>query len=91
MNLAELFDNLSGSIIDLATSNPIIAIIVLIVLAFLAYRRPKLFLLILLLGAVLMGVIYIVSDLSTSGTSKKEGLIEKSVPENSFRTPGLRL
>lgn len=89
MNLTGIVNNLAGSIVDLARSNPLIFLIALIILAFLIYRRPKFFLIIFLLCLLLIVVLYVVSDLSTSGTAKKDRLIEKSIPGDSCKTPRL--
>lgn len=85
----DFIDNITLPIVSFAKSNPVVAFAVLAILVFFLYRRPKAFLITVLLGLVVIVVMFIVSDLSTSGKSKKEGLIEKSVPENSFRPHGL--
>ncbi len=91
MNLTTIISNMDGQIASLVRSNPFIAVVALIVLAFFIYRRPKFFLTLFLIGVLIMGVFYVVSSLSTSGSAKKERLIEKSAPEESFGTQRPRI
>lgn len=91
MDFMDIISDLAGSITDFAGSNPLIAIVVALVLAFIIYRKPKLFFAILVVCAVIIGVMYVLSNLSTSGTAKKDRLIEKSVPDNLMRIPQPRI
>lgn len=75
-----MINDITGAIAAFARSNPIIALIALIMLSFLIYRKPIFFLFIFLLGLLLAGVLYVVLNASTSGVVKKERLIQKGAP-----------
>ena len=65
---------------DFLFANPVIAVIVALVLIFLLYRKPKLFFLIFIILVVLAGVLYVILDVSSTGVSQKERLIDREVP-----------
>lgn len=73
-------NDITGAIVSLAQSNPLITLGVVIFLVFLICRKPVLFLAICFLGLLLSGVLYIVMNASTSGVVKKERLIQKGAP-----------
>ena len=92
MDFTVIIKDLTGQISVFAQANPLIALAVLLILAYFTYRKPLLFFSVFILGLVLAGVLYVILSVSTPGVSKKEQLIQKgSEPENSFRIPGLML
>ena len=87
----DIIRELTDPMIDFARTNPIAALIVLIILAYLVYRKPVFFLSLLCLGLLIVGVVYIVMEASSSGVSKKERFIHKDMPvENSIGHSGLK-
>jgi len=81
-----LISELTDLIVSFARSNPLIALVALIIFAFLVYRKPMFFLAIFCLGLLIAGVVYIIMEASSSGVSEKERLIRKGVPvENAVR------
>jgi hypothetical protein len=92
MDFIAIIKDLTSRISEFAQANPLIALGVLLILAYLIYRKPLFFFSVLILGLVLAGVLYLILSLSTPGVSQKEKLIKKGrVPENSFRSPGIML
>jgi len=92
MDLAAIINERTEQISDLAHSNPIIAFAVVLIVAYLIYRKPLFFFSVFILGLILAGVLYLILSMSAPGTSQKEKLIKKGeVPENSFRSPGMAL
>lgn len=89
MDLIAVANNIAGSIAAVARSHPIISLTALIVIALLIYRRPRFFIILLLVIVLLVGVLYAVSTLVSSGSTKKERLIEKSAPEIFSATHGV--
>jgi ABC-type nitrate/sulfonate/bicarbonate transport system permease component len=57
-----IINELTDPIASFARSNPIVAIVALIVLAFLVYRKPLFFLAIFFLGLLLAGVVYLIME-----------------------------
>jgi hypothetical protein len=92
MDFTAIITDLTGRISEFAKAQPLIALAVLLILAYLMYRKPLFFFSVLILGLVLGGVLYLISSMSAPGISQKEKLIQKGrVPENSFRPPGMML
>ena len=92
MDFTAIINDLTGRLSEFAKAQPLIALAVLLILAYLMYRKPLFFFSVLILGLVLAGVLYVILSMSAPGVSQKEKLIEKGrVPENSFRLPGMRL
>ena len=86
MDFTAIINNLTGWISEFAKAQPLIAVAVLLVLAYLMYRKPLFFFSVLILGLLLAGVLYVILSMSAPGVSQKEKLIQKGrVPENSFR------
>jgi ABC-type proline/glycine betaine transport system permease subunit len=86
----DVINELTAQIVSFAQSNPVIALVAVIILAFLIYRKPLLSLAIFCLILILVGVFYVIMDASSSGVSQKERMIHReAVPENISRTSGL--
>jgi len=66
-----------NSIIAFFQNNLFIAIVAAILLVFLLYRKPKLFLTIFFIALFLSGVFYLISTLSSTGVSHKEKILQK--------------
>lgn len=89
MNFLDFIHALTGQIGSFARSYPVIALVAVIILAFLIYRKPLFFVGIFCLVLILAGVFYVIMDASGSGVSKKERMIRKEeVPTNIFRPSG---
>ncbi len=72
--------DLSGfadSIISFAQNNTIIAILVGLILLYFVYRKPKLFLILILLGLFLYGLVYMVTSMGSSGSAQKRKLLQQ--------------
>ena len=75
MNFSEITD----SILSFSKDNPVIAGVAGLILLFLLLRKPKLFLGLVFLAAVLALVFHFIVDVSSKGKSEKEGMIEKGI------------
>lgn len=73
MDISEIIN----SIISFAKDNPIVAVAAALLLVFLIYLRPKLFLSLLFLALFLGGIFYLIMSMASSGVSHKGKLIEK--------------
>ncbi|MGA1869816.1 MAG: hypothetical protein ACMUJM_14875 [bacterium] len=71
------FSEVLHIIITFFQNNLIITIAVSIVLVFLLFRKPKLFFSLLFLGLLLVGMLYLVLDISSTGKSHKNKLIHQ--------------
>jgi len=92
MDFTAIINSLTVQISDLARAKPIITLAVLLIVAYLIYRKPLFFFSVFILGLVLVGILYLILSMSTPGVSQKEKLIQKGrAPENSFRPPGMML
>jgi 4-hydroxybenzoate polyprenyltransferase len=60
-------------------NNLIAAIAAVIIVAFLAYKKPKMFFLMLLLVGLVIGTMYIINTVSDIGTDHKKTMIERGV------------
>ncbi len=90
--MTEIINDIIGLISSLASSNPVIFYGVLAVLAFLIYRRPMFFLVVLAIALLVAGVVYIIMEMASSGLSEKRRLIDRKAPvENVCRHPRLNL
>jgi hypothetical protein len=69
------FSEFMNSMVSYAQSHPVLAIALGLCFLFLTYRRPKLFLGLLLFGAFLVGVYYVITDMATSGSQQKKDLL----------------
>jgi hypothetical protein len=69
------FSAFMGGVVSYAQSHMVITIALAPCFLFLMYRRPKLFLGILLLGAFLVGVFYMITNLASSGSQQKKDLL----------------
>jgi len=74
------FLSIMKSIGDFFLANPVITVIVALVLIYLLYRKPKLVFLIFVILVVLAGVLYVILDVSSTGVSQKERLIDREMP-----------
>lgn len=73
MDISEIIN----SIISFAKDNPIVAVAAALLLIFLIYLRPKLFLSLLFLALFLGGIFYLIMSMASSGVSQKGKLIDK--------------
>ena len=64
-------------IVSFAQNNPVIAIVIALVLLFLLYRNPKLFLGIVFFCLFLAALYYIITSMAGSGLEKKKKLVDK--------------
>ena len=64
-------------IVVFAQNNPIIAIIIVLGILFLMYRKPKLIFGLLCLGFFLAGLLYFISNMASSGSEKKKALTQE--------------
>ncbi len=71
------FFGIINSIITFFQNNLFIAIVSAVLLVFLLYRKPKLFFTIFFIVLLLAGVFYLISNLSSTGVSQKEKLLQK--------------
>ena len=94
MNFVDIIDELIVQISDFAQANPLLSLAILLVAAYLIYRKPAFFFSVFILGLILVGVLYLIGSMSASGVSQKEKLIRKGAepePSNIFRPPGMTL
>ena len=66
-----------GSIGSFVQNNTFIAIVIALGLLYFMYRKPKLFFGILLLGLLLVGLFYLIMNLSGSGSEQKKRMIQE--------------
>jgi Ca2+/Na+ antiporter len=62
------------AIVSFAQNNPILVIVLVLVLLFFVYRKPKLFFGLLFLGLFLAGLLYLIMSMAGSGSEKKKAL-----------------
>lgn len=74
------FSTIIKSIIAFFEANLVITVITALVLLFLLFRKPKLFFIIFMILVLLTGILYIIMDVSTTGVSHKEKLLNKELP-----------
>jgi hypothetical protein len=75
MNFTAVID----SIIIFFQDHLFFALAFAIVLLFLLFRKPKVFLTISAIVLLLLGILYLISDISSTGVTYKEKLISKAV------------
>jgi hypothetical protein len=71
------FSGFIDSIVSFAQNYPIIAILFALGLLFFTYRKPKLFFTLLFLGLFLVGVFYMITRMTGSGSEQKKRLIHE--------------
>ena len=92
MDFTAIINELTGLISEFARAKPFIALAILLVLAYLIYRKPLFFISVFIFGVILAGVLYLILSISTPNVSQKEKMIKKEMePENCFRPPGMLL
>ena len=74
------FSSVMSTIIAYFQTHIAIAILTAIVILYLLFRRTKLFFILLLIIAVLAGVFYMISSVSSVGMQQKNILIHKGIP-----------
>jgi len=72
----KLFE-LTDRIFWLAHNHPVFLIVLALALLFFMIRKPKLFFSLLLIGLFLAGLLYVIMNMSGSGSQKKERLIQE--------------
>lgn len=72
----KLFE-LTDRIVWLAHNHPAFLIVLALALLFFMIRKPKLFLSLLLICLFLAGMLYVIMNMSGSGSQKKERLIQE--------------
>jgi hypothetical protein len=75
MDFFSIFSDISSYL----QNNIWIAIAIAALLIFLFYNRPRIFIVVLVFGLILAGVMYLISDLASSGTAHKSNLIRKGM------------
>ena len=63
--------------VSFAQSHPVLAIVLALCLLLLLYRRPKLFLGVLLLTVFLAGIYYMITSLDSTTSERKKGLLSE--------------
>ena len=74
-----IFTALIDSIIAFFQDHMLFAVAFAIVLLFLLFRKPKVFFTISAIVLLLLGIFYLISNVSSTGVTYKEKLISKSV------------
>ncbi len=64
-------------IVSFAQKNTVVAIVLALVLLFFLYRKPKMFFILLFLGLLLAGVLYMIMNMAGSGSEHKKKLIQE--------------
>ena len=82
MDFSGFIPGLVGGVVSFAQSNTIIAIIIALILLYLIYRRPKLFLGLLSLVVIVALLFYMIANLAGSGSERKKSLLEKEQTES---------
>jgi Ca2+/Na+ antiporter len=90
MNFSDIISAITSPAISFAQSNPLIAIAIAAFLAFLIYRKPLFFLIMLLITLLVLGALYVILSASSSGVSVKERMIQEGgTPQNISKPSGL--
>jgi len=80
------FSRFMNDVLSFAQNQPVIIIIILaLVLLYFLYRKPKLFFGILILGALLVGIFYLISNISGPAKEQKRKLIQEEKQVNPDR------
>ncbi len=69
-------------IVSFAQKNTVVAIVLALVLLFFLYRKPKMFFILLFLGLLLAGVLYMIMNMAGSGSEHKKKLIQEEQHSN---------
>ena len=69
------FSTFMNGMVSYVQSHPFLGIALALCFLFLLFRRPKLFLGVLLLGAFLVGVFYMITNMAISGSQQKKSLL----------------
>ena len=83
MGSSGLFDG----IISFAQKNTVVAIFLALVLLFFMCRNPKMFFILLFLGLLLAGVLYMIMNMAGSGSEHKKKLIQEEEKKQSNTNP----
>jgi hypothetical protein len=83
MNFSDIISAFTSPVISFAQSNPLIAITIAAIIAFLIYRKPLFFLILFLITLLVLGALYVIMSASSSGVSVKHRMInEAGSPQN---------
>jgi len=77
-----IFTELIDSFIAFFQDHLLLAIALAIILLILLFRKPKVFLTISAIVLLLLGILYLISNVSSTGITYKEKLISKSTAEH---------
>jgi len=69
------FTAFMNGMVSYVQSHPVLGIALALCFLFLMFRRPKLFLGVLLLAAFLVGVFYMITNMASSGSQHKRNLL----------------
>ena len=69
------FTAFMNGMVSYVQSHPVLGIALALCFLFLMFRRPKLFLGVLLLGAFLVGVFYMITNMASSGSQQKKDML----------------
>jgi hypothetical protein len=75
------FSVIIDSIVTFLKNNLSVAVAMTFILIILLFRKPKLFLMVCFIALVLGSVLYVISDVSSTGVSQKQELIHKSTKD----------
>ena len=73
------FFSIFGDIFSYLQNNILISIAIVALLIFLFYNRPRMFIIVFVFGLIVAGVLYLISDLASSGTAHKSNMIRKGM------------
>lgn len=79
------FSRFMNSIVSFAHNHTVIVIVLVLVLLYFMYRKPKLFFGILLLGALLAGLFYLITSISGPAKEQKRKLIHEEKQSDTDR------
>jgi multisubunit Na+/H+ antiporter MnhC subunit len=71
------FSRFMDGILSFAQNHTVIVIVLALVLLYLMYLKPKLVLVILLIGLFLVGVLYFITNISGSGSEQEKKMIRE--------------
>ena len=78
---------LLDGIISFAQKNTVVAIVLALVLLFFMYRNPKMFFILLFLGLLVAGVLYMIMNMAGSGSEHKKKLIQEEQSNTNPSSP----
>ncbi len=73
------FFEIVKNIVTFAQTNILAAVVVAILLLYLLIRKTKFFFIVFFIVMFLAGLLYLISNLATTGTSHKKSLIQKNI------------